>query len=139
DRDTGGNDRPLLIGDPQVGSGDGITSPFFNATPIGSSGSAFGRPAKATFSDLERNAFRGPGFWTVDASVFKRFSTDRASLEFRIEVRNLFNHVNLGQPDSQLGVPGNLNPGAGFITSTAFQSGGINPQRNLQFGLRLQF
>ena len=36
DRDTGGNtNRPDLIGDADVGSGDGITSPYFNATPIG--------------------------------------------------------------------------------------------------------
>ena len=33
---------------------------------------------------------------------------------------NLFNHVNLGNPDSEIGVPGNLNPNAGRITSTAY-------------------
>ena len=73
DRDTGPG-RPNLIGDPAAGSGDGLTSPYFNATPIGSPGSAFGRPARGTFGDLERNALRGPGFWNVDASLFKRFN-----------------------------------------------------------------
>ena len=54
-RDTGPS-RPNLVGDAQTGSGDGLTSPYFNVAPIGSSGSAFSRPARGTFGDLERNA-----------------------------------------------------------------------------------
>ena len=50
---------------------------------------------------------------------------------------NLFNHVNLGNPDSEVGVPGNLNANAGRITSTAY--GGNDLQRNFQFGLRFVF
>jgi len=135
DRDTGPN-RPNLIGDPQLGSGDGRTSPYFNVNPIGSPGSAFGRPAKGTFGDLGRNELRGPGWWNVDASLFKRFRLKGDSaLEFRIEAQNVFNHVNLGNPDSEIGVPGNNNANAGFITGTAANS----LQRNLQFALRLQF
>jgi hypothetical protein len=136
DRDTGGNDRPNLIGDPAIGSGDGLTTPYFNVIPIGSPGSAFGRPARGTFGDIERNAFRGPGFWNVDASLFKRFRLGgEKHLEFRVEAQNVFNHVNLGNPDTQVGVPGNNNTNAGFITGTAPNS----PMRNLQFALRFQF
>ncbi len=135
DRDTGPG-RPNLIGDPTPGSGDGLSSPYFNVTPIGSAGSAFGRPAKGTFGDLPRNELRGPGWWNVDASLFKRFNLKgRTSLEFRIEAQNVFNHVNLGNPNAEIGVPGNLNPSAGFIT-------GVAPnhfQRNLQFGFKLAF
>jgi hypothetical protein len=136
DRDTGPC-RADLIGDPAIGSGDGITSPFFNTIPIGSSGSAFGRPAVGTFGDQPRNIFNGPGFWVVDASLFKRFAFGKRALEFRLEVANLFNHVNLDLPDTTVGVPGNDNPNAGYITNTAF--GGAFPQRNLQFGLRFLF
>ena len=136
DRDTGGNDRPNLIGDPAVGSGDGLTTPYFNVTPIGSPGSAFGRPARGTFGDMDRNSIHGPGFWNVDASLFKRFRLGgERHLEFRVEAQNVFNHVNLGNPDSQVGVPGNNNTNAGFITGTAPNS----PMRNLQFALRFQF
>lgn len=137
DRDTGPG-RPNLIGDVNAGQGDGINEPYFNVTPIGSSGSAFGRPDAGTFGDQERNSIDGPGFWQVDASLFKRFRLggDR-SLEFRFEVVNLFNHVNLGNPDSNIGVPGNDNPNAGIISSTAFF--GSVPQRNLQFGFRFLF
>jgi len=136
DRDTGPN-RPDLVGDPGAGSGDGLTTPYFNVTPIGSPGSAFGRPARGTFGNLPRNELRGPGYWNVDASLFKRFGlgADR-NLEFRVEAQNVFNHVNLGQPDSEVGVArGTLNPNAGFITRTADNS----LQRNLQFALRFQF
>ena len=134
DRDTGPN-RPDLVGDPQVGSGDGRDSPYFNAAPIGSSGSAFGRPGVGTFGSLERNAYYGPGWWNVDASLFKRFAFGRQSLELRFEVQNVFNHVNLNNPDGQIGVPGNDNPNAGFITSTANNWLG----RNIQFGARFLF
>jgi hypothetical protein len=135
DRDTGPN-RPNLIGDPQVGSGDGLTSPYFNVIPIGTAGSAFGRPARGTFGDMGRNELRGPGFWNVDASLFKRFRLKgQSSLEFRVEAQNVFNHVNLGNPDHEIGVPGNLNPRAGFINGTAANS----LQRNLQFALRFLF
>jgi len=135
DRDTGPN-RPNLIGDPQLGSGDGITTPYFNVTPIGTSGSAFGRPAKGTFGDLPRHALRGPGFWNVDASLFKKFRlTGQSNVELRLEAQNVFNHVDLGNPDAEIGVPGNLNSHAGFISGTAAN---WNP-RNLQFALRFQF
>ena len=52
-------------------------------------------------------------------------------IEFRIEAVNLFNHVNLGNPDSEVGVPGNNNTNAGRINSTAFFN--ADPQRNFQF------
>jgi hypothetical protein len=135
DRDTGGNNRPNLIGDPD---GPQTRDQWFNTTPIGTSGSAFERPARATFGNLERNALRGPGYWRVDASLFKHFRIGATrSLEARIESVNVLNHVNLGNPDSEVGVPGNPNTNAGRINSTAF--GGSDPMRNWQFGLKFRF
>ena len=133
DRDTGPN-RPNVIGD--ITAGGGSKDRWFNATPIGSPGSAFSRPAVGTFGDMERGSLIGPGFWNVDASLFKRFRfTDTTALELRVESVNVFNHVALGNPDTQVGVPGNDNPNAGRITSVApnWQA------RNLQFGLRFSF
>jgi outer membrane receptor protein involved in Fe transport len=134
DRDTGPN-RPDLIGDPD---GPKTRDEWFNAIPIGSSGSAFGRPARGTFGNLERNALRGPGYWRVDASAFKHipFGDDR-SVELRVEIVNLFNHVNLGNPNGEVGVPGNNNTDAGRITSTAFFN--ADPQRNFQFAAKIRF
>ena len=134
DRDVGPN-RPDLIGDP---SGPQTRSQWFNATPIGSPGSAFARPQTGTFGDLPRNELRGPGYWRVDVSLFKRFRLGGAqSLEVRAEAVNFFNHVNLANPDAEIGVPGNNNANAGRITSTAF--GGLDPQRNFQFALKFIF
>jgi hypothetical protein len=134
DRDTGPN-RVDLIGDP---SGPETRDEWFNATPIGTSGSAFGRPARGTFGNMERNSLRGPGYWRVDASLFKqiRIAQDRV-LELRIESVNFLNHVNLGNPDSEVGVPGNDNPNAGRINSTAY--GNADPQRNFQFAVKFMF
>ena len=134
DRDTGPN-RADLIGDP---SGPGTRTEWFNATPIGSPGSAFGRPARGTFGDMERNSLRGPGYWRTDASLFKHFQfATNKDLEVRIEAVNLFNHVNLGNPDSEVGVPGNNNSNAGRINSTAY--GNTDPQRNFQFAVKFRF
>jgi outer membrane receptor protein involved in Fe transport len=132
DRDTGPN-RPDLIGDPD---GPGTREQWFNAAPIGSSGSAFGRPARGTFGNLPRYALRGPGFWQADMSFFKNFNLSASRrAEIRVEVVNIFNHVSLGNPDGTIGVPGNDNPNAGRITSV---SGAYQP-RNFQFGFRFIF
>ena len=74
----------------------------------------------------------------MDASLFKRFPLKgRSTLELRLEAVNVLNHVNLGNPDSEIGVPGDPRPNAGRINNTAYF--GSDPQRNLQFGMRLQF
>ena len=56
----------------------------------------------------KRNAFRGPGFWNVDAGIYKRIRfTERMSLQLRGELFNIFNHANLfvdyGSPDVSSG------------------------------------
>jgi hypothetical protein len=73
----------------------------------------------------------GPRLWRVDASVFKNFSvTERATMQFRAEVFNLFNHPEFGQPSSTLG-----NPGAGSVTSLNNNS----IPRQIQFALKFTF
>jgi len=135
DRDTGPN-RPNLVGDAMAGGG--TRDHWFNATPIGTAGTAFSRPALGTFGNLPRNSLVGPGYWRTDASLFKRFSVASGqAIELRVEAINLFNHVNLGNPDSEIGVPGNDNPNAGRITSTAY--GGADPMRNFQFAFKYIF
>ena len=134
DRDTGPN-RPNLIGDPD---GPQTRSQWFNAAPIGDPNSAFGRPTKGTFGDLPRNTLRGPGYWRADASLFKHFAVHQnGQIEIRLEMVNFLNHVNLGNPDSEVGVPGNPNTNAGRINSSAY--GNSDPLRQFQFGLKYRF
>jgi len=134
ERDTGPN-RPDVIGDPR---GPRTREQWFNATPIEAPGSAFARPAVGTFGNLKRNALRGPGYWRVDGSVFKRLRlAGKLEAELRLEVVNLFNHVNLGQPDREIGTATDPRPNAGRISNTA--NFGTDPPRNLQFGARFSF
>ncbi|HEX4950754.1 MAG TPA: TonB-dependent receptor, partial [Blastocatellia bacterium] len=45
---------------------------------------------------IGRNRFRGPGFWNVDAGLYKRFKfTETMALQLRAELYNVFNHANL--------------------------------------------
>src|SRR5262245_57333979 len=125
--DTGPN-RPDIVGDAKTG---GPRNRFFDPT-------VFAKPAVGTFGNLPRNDLRGPNYWRTDASLFKKFRfTERKELEFRIEVVNLFNHVNLDQPDTFIGNPASPNAHAGVISNTAY--GGTDPQRNLQWALKFKF
>jgi hypothetical protein len=131
--DTGPN-RPNVTGDP---SADLSNNRYTYNTSI------FANPGTGRFGDQPRNALRGPGYWRVDASLFKKFIfTETKELEFRIESVNFFNHANLGNPDAFIGrfdSSGNLVPSSnlGVINSTAF--GGSDPMRNFQFALRFKF
>jgi len=134
DRDVGPN-RPNVNGDVEIFGG---RDRYFDTTPIGESGSPYSRPAEGTFGNMERNALRGPGYRRTDASLFKHVRVGGTrDLEFRIEVVNLFNNVNLGNPDATIGTPGDPRPNAGRITSTAFGNG--DPQRNFQFAVKFAF
>ena len=135
DRDTGPN-RPDLIGDPD---GPQTRDQWFNATPIGSiraAPSAGRRAARSATWRATRCAVPATGAWTRRSSSTSRSATGR-NVELRLEAVNLFNHVNLGNPDSEVGVPGNTNTNAGRITSTAF--GNADPQRNFQFAAKIRF
>ena len=126
--DTGPN-RPDIVGDPRVG--DGGKNGWFDPT-------VFAFPAVGTFGNLPRNDLRGPKYWRTDASLFKKFRfTETKELEFRVELVNLFNHVNLDQPDTSIGNPDSPNAHAGVISNSAY--GGTDPQRNFQFGLKFKF
>ena len=134
DRDVGPN-RPNVSGDIAIYGG---RDRYFDTTPIGVAGSPYTRPAPGTFGNMERNSLRGPGYRRTDASIFKsvRFAGTK-ELQFRVEVVNLFNNVNLGNPDTEIGSPGSDRPNAGRISSTAYFN--ADPQRNFQFAVKFQF
>ena len=105
-------------------------------------------PAIGTYGNLVRDSFRGNTFFGWDASLIKDFKfTERLSGEFRLEVFNVINHVNFGNPQFNGG--GNTDPtvptaGFGRSNSTpdvannnpALGSGG---PREMQLGFRLTF
>jgi hypothetical protein len=128
--DTGGDlsRRPNINGDPNFELSGNVYT--FDA-------SVFSDPGPGKFGNLRRNAFRGPGYWRTDASLFKKFKfTETKELEFRVESVNFFNHVNRGNPTSFLGSI--ATPNQTFnVTSTAYSSN--DPMRNFQFALKFKF
>ena len=134
---TGENrDRVDLVGDPFSGFAPAIP----NSLAIQYiAKAAFANPALGTFGNIGRNAIYGPGFGSVDFSVFKSTPvTERVHAEFRVEIFNLFNRTNYNNPNTTYS-----SSSFGQITST--RNGGSAPglgfgePRNTQLGLKLVF
>ena len=139
DRDTGPN-RPNVSGDITINGGKASTSanPYFDVTPIGAPNSPYSKPAVGTFGNMEHNSLTGPGYRRTDASIFKHVKLGgNRDFEIRFEAVNLFNNVNLGNPDSGIGTVTDPRTNAGVINSTAF--GNADPQRQFQFGFKFSF
>jgi Carboxypeptidase regulatory-like domain len=77
--------------------------------------SSFVVPAAATYGNLGRNQVIGPGFGDVDLSLLKNtpIYKERVTAQFRVEMFNIFNRVNLAQPLNNLGY------GSSFGASTS--------------------
>jgi hypothetical protein len=133
--------RPnLLSGVSVIGNRDGNRG-FINPA-------AFGLPASGVYGNAPRNAARGPNLIQFDAALAKQFRiTENHRLDFRLDVFNVFNRPQYGQPDGLLGtvtytnnVPV-LTPNPLFGTSTTPLSVdiGTGTARSLQFSLRYNF
>jgi hypothetical protein len=137
--DTSGTDegaqRADLIGDPYAG-----VSHAFNKNGVSwLNQAAFADPAPGLFGTSGRNAFYGPGYASVDFSVLKNTKiTERINTQFRIEMFNLFNRVNLAPPSNTNG------SGLGISADTIGDwngAPGIGPGEafNVQLGLKIIF
>jgi hypothetical protein len=126
--------RPNLVGDASVDNPS--ARQWYAVAPalLSSPGATLGpwqRPQRGTFGTVARNSFFGPGFFSFDAALSKNFKiTERIGGQFRAELHNAFNHVNLGQPNATVDAPT-----AGQITGLA----ALAQMRKWQFGLRLNF
>lgn len=98
---------------------------------------AFRLPARGTWGTLPRNALRGPGLWQTDIGITRRHRiVERASLEFRAEMFNLFNRAQYGSPNANISNPAQF----GRITSVVNSAPtGFGGPRQVQFMLRLIF
>jgi hypothetical protein len=142
---TGQNEftqRPDIIGNPFAGVSHKITNgvvQWFNPA-------AFADPAAGTYGNFTRNSIFGPGLQDVDLSVFKNTHiTERVNAQFRVEMFNLFNHLNLANPGpTQLGNAYTDTDSFGQIGSTigaGNYSPGIGPGEpfNVQLALKILF
>jgi hypothetical protein len=108
---------------------------------------AFAQPGSAG-QTLGRNALRGFGMWQIDMALHREFGiSERFRLQARVEVFNVFNHPNFGNPVSDLGsgLFGQSIETLGSSLGSGGVNGGLSPiyqvggPRTAQLGLRLTF
>jgi len=115
----GSNDRPNLVGNPEVSNQE--SNQWFNTA-------AFAVPAYGSFGNAGRNILEGPGYANMNLAVLKHLRLNaRAKLQLRLEAFNLFNRANFSLPDNFVG-----SPTFGQILSAG------SPRR-LQLGARVLF
>jgi hypothetical protein len=120
------NDRPNVVGIPYLDphrSRAAVMTQWFNPA-------AFTTPATGTEGLASRDLLDGPGYKDVDAAIFRDFRfAEHYTLQFRGEFTNIFNMVNLSNPNATLS-----SPNVGVITGAPTGS-----MRQTQLGLRLTF
>ena len=112
-----------------------------------SNGRATASAPGTDLGNVGRNVLRGPRQLNMDVSMIKRFRVSESkTIEFRTEVFNLFNHVNLANPISDLRAVtssgGSLDPNSGRILNPGdfgrIVSTSNNP-RIIQFALKFNY
>ncbi len=107
---------------------------------------AFREPAAGTLGNTGRNAFGGPGVFSIDLSVSRSFPLpclgEAGRVTFRADAFNFLNHANLNNPDALLGSPtfgharyGRQGRESGFPALTPF----TETARQVQLLLRVEF
>jgi hypothetical protein len=112
--------RPNVSGDPNISNG--TAGGWFDT-------SVFSEPAPYTFGNAGRNIVTGPHHQNWNLGLYKNFPIreNRDRIQFRVEFFNVWNLVNLAQPE------GNFDsPNFGRISSSL-------PARQIQFGLKYNF
>jgi hypothetical protein len=120
-------DRVDVVGDWRTGIPARASSfapvPWFNPR-------AFAAAATGTFGNIGRNALYGPGMVNIDFSFFKEFPIrENLRTQFRVEIYNLFNRANWGNPGVALNAPASF----GLISTTRTE------MRVVQLALRLHW
>jgi hypothetical protein len=90
--------------------------------------SAFAQNTPGVWGNTPRGYVRGPGFWNVDMALSRNVRVSARQIELRVEVFNVFNHVNFGDPVVTLGATN-----AGAITTTN------GDRRIMQFAAKFNF
>jgi hypothetical protein len=120
-----------------------LTSP--NGACYTQKGGVLTPPAYGTLGDATRGIFKGPNFQNVDVALEKMWHVkERYTAQLRIEVYNVFNHVNSAQfsdgSSDPSGGGGIVTNGSTFGFTTVGQSlAGVSSNRQFQFGLKILF
>ena len=103
---------------------------------------SFAVPGLGTYGNMSRNEIYGPGFEDVDLSLIKNVPVykERVRAQFRVEMFNVFNRVNLAQPLANMGYGGLF--GASVTTiGTSYGAPGIGSGEpyNTQLAMKILF
>jgi hypothetical protein len=139
--------RPDLVGSVKDGTRSGDPNApgyWFQTTSgvaldaAGKSSGSWAQPAVDTFGNVGRNTLRGPRFFDSDLALFKNFTiTERAKAQFQFQFYNIFNHVNLANPD---GCVDCIDSNTGLNTGGKITGIAANSQlRSLTYGFKLSF
>jgi hypothetical protein len=157
--------RPDLIGTPTVTStpnldangnvisyqwfgSNTVCDPRIAAPAVGScnSSSVYALPwspdgKTAHFGNLPRNSIIGPRFGDTDLSFIKTVALAGAvRAQLRLEIFNLFNQANLGQPNRIAVAPtATSTPVFGVISNTRFPTGDSGSARQVQLAAKILF
>jgi hypothetical protein len=125
------NQRPdLVVGVPLVPPAGSTSQQWINPA-------AFTMPANGTFGNAGRDIARGPRLYQLDMGLGKQFSIgERASVQFRWEVFNVFNRPQYGQPSGDVTVPSQFAVIQSTINTTPV---GTGTPRQMQFLLKFAF
>jgi hypothetical protein len=131
-------DRAEVVGNPfqNVPASNRATSTYYYFNPT-----AFAAPAHGTYSNQGFDEFTGPGTKQIDFSIFKNFPlTERARLQFRAEIFNIFNFVDYSNAIGNNVQGSNLGQ-IGSTYDVNFGAPGIGPgaPRNVQLAVKLLF
>jgi hypothetical protein len=135
-----GTQRPDLV------PGVSLTPPGGKSVAEWINPAAFATPA-GEFGTAPRNLLRGPGAWQIDMAAGKTISLrERGQIQFRSEFYNIFNHPQLGQPQSTFN-PLNTEGFGSIVNTVNLNTAIVSPitpvgsgtPREMQFALRLQF
>ncbi len=120
---TGGTDRPILNGDPNLPSSERTVQRWFDT-------SKFSAAPQFQAGNLGLSTLHGPAQRRMDFSLFKDLNLGASQrLQLRAEIYNLTNTPSFGLPDAQFG-----STGFGSISST-----GNSIPRQMQFGVKYLF
>ena len=125
-----GSERPDYVsGQPLTPAGGSTPNHWINPA-------AFAVPAKGTFGNLGRNAFRAPGITQLDLGVSKFMSlTERFSARFRADCFNLTNRPQYGAPNADVSASN-----FGVITTTISNyATGRGTPREFQLSIKVSF
>ena len=130
------NQRPNLVPGQPLYLAGGTFNPAAFCTPGTQDPLYPGGTCPSGFGNVPRNFLRGPGVWQSDWALSKRFPlTERAQVQFRAEVFNVFNRAQLANPNGLISAS---DFGRVYLPLNATPIG-IGTPRQFQFLLKLQF